>query len=986
MSIIAQNTKNKNFAASATVPQPIILPQPTSPILIIDGKENLDVYLQSLDVTVEVTGNIAATRYTMVFKNKTDRILEGELIFPLPDGRSVTFYALDIEGRMREAVPVEKALVTHVFEEIQQQAAVIDSGIPEKVEGNNFRTRIYPLPQNGTRTISIGYEEKLPLENGSLYYHLPMDYPKLENFSVKVIVWKSEQKPITPESENELHFDRIGENYVASFSRENYQPSRALVFALSAPIDTPQVIMQSAQGYFYFLATAMPKTEPRKKRWSDELAIIWDVSLSGLKRDLQREIDMLDIIFADKNSTNVHLYFLNNRFTKTGEYKIIDGNWDELRKALETAVFDGGTDFSQINLNDITGDEILFFSDGISTLSDANFLENIDMNQSIRPIHCIVSSPKIDYSVMRLISSKTKGKFVNANILSSAKLKEELLNETLQFLGTEHGNAIREIYPNIATPVYDIFSIAGISMANDAEVTLLFGFNGKVEERIKIRLNAQKAVGQGNIEKIWAQKKIAELDLEYEKNRDELTMVGRQFGIATRNTSLIVLEYLNDYIRFGIEPPASEPELRVEYWYEVERRENWLREAGTESNMLSAAVRAAERLRTWWNTGANLTPARRNNKAQTRAILQNIFDDTAHGLHKVISIIQDIANILQPIRLNTTSTVFFESSPQQGSDAALEKREGTITTLKFTKNDNDYLKKLTGKLADDYQTYLKLRDDYANSSSFYFDISDWFKRHNDMETALRILTSIAELEFENASLYRLLGYRFKEYGEYELQKFVTKKVLQWRPMEPQSYRDYALALADNGETQAALDSLYSLLTRTFSANIIRDSRGIEEVVVTEINRLIAKHPYLNISEIDERLIMNIPVDIRVAINWNMNNVDITLHVIDPNYEPYYCNVCVSYHLTNIVKRLSANNTRGYGPEQYLVKEAIAGKHQIYAFYVDTHKFAAAGPTTVMAEIYTNYAGPNEQRKVVTLQLPNTGRRDGRKARVAEIKF
>jgi len=53
--------------------------------------------------------NIASTRYTMVFKNRTDRTLEGELTFPLPDGRTITHYALDINGRMRDAVPVEKA-------------------------------------------------------------------------------------------------------------------------------------------------------------------------------------------------------------------------------------------------------------------------------------------------------------------------------------------------------------------------------------------------------------------------------------------------------------------------------------------------------------------------------------------------------------------------------------------------------------------------------------------------------------------------------------------------------------------------------------------------------------------------------------------------------------------------------------------------------------------------------------------------------------
>jgi len=87
--------------APDTVASDTILPQAQLPILKIDGKENSDVYLQSLDIQVEVTGNIASTRYIMVFKNKTNRILEGELTFPLPDGRTVTSYALDINGKIR---------------------------------------------------------------------------------------------------------------------------------------------------------------------------------------------------------------------------------------------------------------------------------------------------------------------------------------------------------------------------------------------------------------------------------------------------------------------------------------------------------------------------------------------------------------------------------------------------------------------------------------------------------------------------------------------------------------------------------------------------------------------------------------------------------------------------------------------------------------------------------------------------------------------
>jgi len=301
-------------------------------------------------------------------------------------------------------------------------------------------------------------------------------------------------------------------------------------------------------------------------------------------------------------------------------------------------------------------------------------------------------------------------------------------------------------------------------------------------------------------------------------------------------------------------------------------------------------------------------------------------------------------------------------TPDEESGLSSETMSSESAFVKST----DYLQKMTGKTTDDYQTYLSERTRYANSPTFYFNMASWFYAIGDKETAIRVLTSIADLELENAALYRLLGYRFKEFGEYALEKFVCKKVVMWRPMEPQSYRDYALALADNGEAQAALNWLYGLLTKTYSENIRNRSVGIEEVVVTEINRLIAKNPGLNTSKVYKPLKIKIPVDVRVVINWNMNSTDIDLHIVDPTGEE--CDF--SNRKTNIGGRMSADIRDGYGPEQFLLKKAAKGKYKVYVNYYGDRQVTNAGPSTVMAEIYTKYADKTERRKVVCLQMSN----------------
>jgi len=141
------------FAQLRATAEVAIVPQPWQPpALVVQGAQQ-PVRLQSLKVDVEVAGGVAETRVQMEFFNPNGRVLEGKLQFPLAAGQVVSGFALDVDGQLRDAVPVEKARGEQVFEDITRRR--VDPGLLQTTIGNNYELRIYPLLPGKTRTVML---------------------------------------------------------------------------------------------------------------------------------------------------------------------------------------------------------------------------------------------------------------------------------------------------------------------------------------------------------------------------------------------------------------------------------------------------------------------------------------------------------------------------------------------------------------------------------------------------------------------------------------------------------------------------------------------------------------------------------------------------------------------------------------------------------------------------------------------------------------
>ena len=936
-------------------------------------KETGTVVLKKIDINVEIIGNTATTTMEMVFhNNNTNRILEGELTFPMPEGVTVSRYALDINGRLREAVPVPKRKATEVFESIEHRR--IDPGLLERVEGNNFRTRIYPFPANGDRTILIAYEETLTLKNGdAMQYHLPFDYKGvIAEFSLQTKIYNAAEKPqLVEQPDGSFAFSGDGRTYEAYMHKTNFNPNKPLTVSLPKGTDIPEIALQkNIDESNYFLINVYKKDKPAEKIWSDRIGIIWDNSLSGLSRDKDKELALLDRIIRKKQNVTIELGMLNITFKKAGSFRIKNGDWSDLKTYLQNVIYDGGTDFSKLNYRALPANEYLLFTEGMSTFGNNTASIN-------KPVYIINSSSKADYSALKAISANSGGKFVNLTNTSVEDAFKILNYNDLQFMGIQEKSSVSEVYPSVPTEVNGHISIAGIARNGVKELTLLFGRDGEVESKQKIQLNS--TVSDIKVNRIWAQKKIAEMDIRYEQNNEDIELLGRQFGIVTRNTSLIVLEDIADYVRYEITPPeellSAYNELIKNRRVEKEYRMN---------DMLDRAVFMVDDLKEWWKTdfrAARLFPKPKKESEifmvqEDAVILESqemiAYEEEATPVRSENKVDNSYSVMSSEDDASQAQFAGYSGAGRAGNSAS---RQGTVTSqvakikLPEIKSDKEYITQISSA-NDAYTTYLSLREAYMGTPGFYFDVSNFFYKNNQKEKGLLILSNLAELDIENADLFKTLAYRLKEKGEYAYGLFVTGKILAWRPMDAQSHRDYALALQDNGQYQEALDHLYSILNASYSPETALRDHGIEEILVCEINNLISLHRNkLNLSKIDKRIIADLPVNVRVVINWNKNDTDIDLWVTDPNGEKCF----YGDNRTSIGGRLSDDFTQGFGPEQFLLKKAINGTYKIETNFFGENQLTLSGPTTIMGEIYLYYSDGREERQIITFQNGENGR-------------
>jgi TonB-dependent SusC/RagA subfamily outer membrane receptor len=996
--------------------------------------------------------------------NPNTKVLDGEFNFSLHESQVVTGFALDINGKMREGVIVEKQKARVAYENTIRRK--VDPGLLEITAGNNYRVRVYPMPANGSRKISITIQQSLVPVESKMNYFLPLTIAgTIDHFTTKIEVRNTILSPFTEQGlVSRMIFDAGINKYALTLDKRNFIADKPVNFSIPFE-NTEKTICLDDSGYF----VARWKLTPIEEKHSiNSATVFWDVSSSADKRDIAKELGFLENYLKEFDPNNLQIVCFSNAVYDVRSYANPSHKIAVIKNFLNSQVNDGGTQLGVLDCDKYNANEYLLFSDGITNFGGAF------PKLSGKPVYCISSAAANNSLLLKSVQN-----------ISAEEAMNSFKQGEWNFIKEMHSTGVADPVVRIANGYITVSGKAENKQAT-VSLTLQSGLTRKEEDLVIDPSQKCYSVDLSGSYVVDGLLKLTE-----DNNEQKTTVYAKKNSIVTANTSLIVLDNLDDYFQYDIVPPKD---LLDEYYrriYVKKQRDDQkkINELAERSLLLQNAASVYNNRIRWWDKNVPLIDISKvdnkkqnavsfnqsnkqqqtNNNGQPQLDASEFNFNKSSALSEVvvvgygtqrrssvsgsvtslstrdISSSTTVANALQgrvagvdvtnnsgvpgsaaTIRIRGLSNLDTNAEPLYvldgvqitASDASFINTNDieTITVLKDAsataiygsrgangvivitskrgrtgqaptgtikyKNleDADYVEELKGfDKSQKYGKYLEMKKtDLGQNSSFYFDVAEHLFNEGLKTEAQRVLSNLAELNAENHQLLRAMGYMFETWGDYENAIMVYEKVLSIKEEEPQSYRDLALAYEKNSNHQQAVDLLYKILTKNWAQYEGRYN-GLRGIMLNELNAIIDQNrATLDISKIDTAILTVLPVDLRIVIDWNKDETDIDLHVIEPGGEECY----YSHRETKRGGRISEDFTQGYGPEEYEIKKAGNGTYHVQVKYYGDRYQKQQVPSFIKVTIYKNYGRKNQTMSVQNLIM------DGQSGmiEIADVKF
>ncbi len=515
------------------------------------------IRLSSMRIHGKAYGFLASTRIELEFENPNDRVMEGEFVFPLTPAQTVAGYALEVNGALREGVVVPKQMARIAYEEITRRG--VDPGLAELTRGNVFRTRIYPIPARGRKRIAITIEQALQRVDGKWRYRLPVPVTgKLDRYDVRIEAVGADAK-----SADKL---TLSDAKIAERSQVNVQPDAMIELDLPAErvanvYSTPAT---EANDPFQYVVAQIeaPNWESDRVTSPKTIAVYLDASRSGLQRDHQKEEQFLRALFAGYGDARIQLIAFRDTAAPALSFQLRSGKSAEFFAALKAIDYDGGTALQSLAFSE-AADLGVVLTDGSATFEPFKIQQQTPAASKYL-IATATATP--DASGIARLAERLNANMLDLSTLTVPAAVKAASAARIGVLANGPAGACVDAIA-ISKVLTGTATLAARCKAG-TKISLRWRNGAQSETRtittpLKTIVTGELAVP---IQRLWASTQIRALNVSGETG-DRLSQktlaLATQFSVVTEQTSLLVLDSIEDYLRYDVVP--VEPELRAQF-------------------------------------------------------------------------------------------------------------------------------------------------------------------------------------------------------------------------------------------------------------------------------------------------------------------------------------------------------------------------------------------------------------------------------------
>lgn len=527
-------------------------------------------------VTVTIEDQVATTHVDQVFINDARFAVEGTYIFPLPEGATISEFAMWVEGEKFEGKLLTKEEARAIYESYVRRQR--DPALLEYVGRGAFQASIFPIPPGEERRIELTYSEVLTLDEGLVRYRYPLDTERfshrpIEDVSISIDITSKEALKAIYSPSHAVAVDRQGDYRArVGYEESDVLPDRdfELYFSVAEEeigLNLLSYKPEDEDGFFLLLVAPRVEIEEAEVVAKDVLLVL-DTSGSMRGEKIQQAKAALDFVLDHLQgedrfniisfSTGVRQYA--HRLQPASEREEAHA-WV---KQLDAA---GGTDINRALLETLAQVDpdrpaiVIFLTDGLPTegVTEPEMIMANVAREAGKNVRLFTFGVGHDVNTVLLdgiaqahrgaSSYVTPGQSIEEEVSGFyAKVSMPLLADLELDFGGVH---VDGIYPY---PLPDLFAgtqlviVGRYRKGGPTALTLRGEINQKPQTFTYEDLTFRREGGEPFIARLWATRKIGYLLDQIRLHGkdpelvDEVVSLSLRYGIATPYTSFLVEE------------------------------------------------------------------------------------------------------------------------------------------------------------------------------------------------------------------------------------------------------------------------------------------------------------------------------------------------------------------------------------------------------------------------------------------------------------